>query len=143
MPASTIPDAKAALLAAIQARGALSAVHVAWGVPAELPSELERIYVSDAVDVTREWAGLGGGRLDENYAIQVHVEAFRHGDDQSGTELRLWDLVTEIESAIRADNRLGGLVFVARPAGVDTKTLPTDDGWIASATMRIAIEARI
>jgi hypothetical protein len=143
MAASTIPSAKAALLAEILARPALIDVHVAWGIPAELPTDLERIYVGDAVDVSREWAGLGGARLNEDYVLQVFVETFAGGDDQQTVELRLWTMIAEIEAAVRADNRLGGLVFVIKPDRVDAKTLPTDSGWAASATMRFAVEARM
>jgi hypothetical protein len=143
MAASTIPAAKAALLTAIQARVALAGVHVAWGVPADLPAEPERIYVGDAVDVSRVWASLGAYRLDESYTLQVHVETFAGGNDQRTVEERLWVLVNEVEQAVRGDLTLAGAVRVTRPDPIDSRTLPTDDGWAASATWRLAVEARI
>lgn len=144
MAASTIPAAQAYLLGVIQARPGLTGVHVAWGIPADLPSDLERIYVGDPIEVSREWAGLGGQRMDENYTLQVHVETFAGGNEQQATGERFYTMVNEVEQAVRADNRLGGLVFAAKPNGVaDPKTLPTDDGWMAGGTLRIAVEARI
>lgn len=146
MAASTIPAAKAALLALIAARPALAAVHCAWGIPAELPPEPERIYIGDAVDVVREWAALGLQRMDEEYALQVHVETFADGNDQASTETRLWVLINEVEQAVRATNetlKLSGTVRVCRPDSIAAKTTPTDDGWGAAATMRFVCEARI
>lgn len=144
MAASTIPAAQAFLLAAIQARAGLAGVHRAWGIPATLPAEPERIYVGDPIEVRREWAGLGGQRMEEFYTLQVHVETFLGGNDQQATGERFYAMVNEVEQIVRADNRLGGLVFVARPDGVgDPKTLPFDGGWAASGTLRVACEARI
>lgn len=147
MAASTIPAAKTALLAAITARPALAGVHVAWGIPAELPSEHERIYVGDAIEVDRSYVNVGAGsaaiKLDEDYTLQVHVETFAGGNEQQATELRLWALVAEVEAAVRSDLTLAGTVRVARPGANDSKTLPTDDGWAASATLRLAVQARI
>lgn len=145
MAASTIPAAKAALLALIDARPGLDGVHVAWGIPAELPQELERVFVGDAVEVSREWVSLGAYKLDEEYTLQVHVETFAAGNDQATTEQRLWTLIAEVEAAVRDSVpklTLNGTVRVARPDAVDTQTLPTDDGWAASATLRIVCEAR-
>ncbi len=145
MAASTIPAAKAALLALIAARADLvtDAVHVAWGIPGEVPAAAERIYVGDVIDVGRVWAALGLQRMDETYTLQVHVETWRGGDEQTATEERLWVLVNEVEQAVRADLKLSNTVRVAQPGRIDASTFPTDGGWVANATVRFVCQARI
>ncbi len=143
MAVSTVPAAKSALLAAIQARPALAGVLVARGLPAQLPREPERIYIHNARDVDREWAGLGGQLMDETYVIEIIVETFGSGDDQVATENRLWTLINEIELAVRADLTLANTIRTARPDGSTEDTGPTDEGWLARATTRIACVARI
>lgn len=143
MAASTIPAAKAALLAALQARPALAAAHVARGIPAKPAARKERVYIGNARDVQRTWAGLGGQRLDETYVLDLVIECFRSGDDQAGTEVRLWELVNEIELTVRADLTLAGTVRSCRPDGSTEETGPDEGGWLARAVTRLAVEARI
>ena len=143
MAASTVPAAKAALLALLAARPALAGVEMRWGIPARLPSNPERVYVGDATDLDREWAALGAQRLEESYTLQVTVETFGSGDDERATEERLWVLVNEVELAVRGDLTLTGTVRVARPDGATPTTGPTDEGWLARAVVRVACEARI
>lgn len=143
--ASTIPAAKNALLAAIQARTALTTagVLIERGLPVKLPSENERIYVNNARDIEREWADLGAQRLEESYTIEVVVECYKAGDYQTETEDRLWALVYEVELAVRSDLTLAGTVRIARPDGSQEDTFATDDGWVARTITRVACEARI
>ncbi|HVE24811.1 MAG TPA: hypothetical protein VNC22_05385, partial [Sporichthya sp.] len=70
MAYSTIPAAKAQLLTTLQARSGLAGVLVAWGLPAKLPEESERVYIDDAINVTREWAGIGSFVIDEEYTLR-------------------------------------------------------------------------
>jgi hypothetical protein len=142
--ASTIPAAKAALLTALQARAGLTGVDVRWGLPAQTPDVTERVYVGDADNIDREWAALGGQRVNEDYVLQVIVETFQFGDDQRATEERFWVLVNEVEQALRGDLRLAGTVREAGLDGVtDQKVGPTDEGWGATGVVRIRCQARI
>lgn len=147
MAASTIPAAKAALLSALRGRSGLSGVVVEWAAPVRPSPQAEAIYVDDAIDVQREWISLGAQRLDETYALQVRVETIAYGDGsdvRQTVEERLWELVAEIEQAVRDDLTLGGVLHGkgAKPDGVDPFTYPTDDGWIAHALVRIDCMAR-
>lgn len=143
MAASTFPAAKANLLTILKARPALSAVHVGWGVPADLPAESERIYVGDVRDFEREWMALGAKSLEESYAIEVVVEVFQYGNDQQAAEARLAVLIDEVEQAVRGDLGLGGAVRLATPSISRTRSGPSDEGWAAQAEMTVTCEARI
>jgi hypothetical protein len=146
MAASTIPAAKAALLALIDARPALAAVHCGWGIPANLPAEPERIYVADAIPTERRWKALSPvAPMWEEYILQVHVETFLSGNDQQTAEMRFWELVDEVEQSVRATHatlKLNGAVKIAKPDGVtNPRTQPTDDGWAASGVVRFECQA--
>jgi hypothetical protein len=68
---STIPAAKAALLAAIQARSALATAYVAWAGPTA-PSQIaqpDRVYLTDTIDISRVWSGIGQQRIVETYTL--------------------------------------------------------------------------
>lgn len=151
MAYSTIPQAKAAILSALQAAPGLSGVLLQRGIPADLPPERERVYVDNAVDIDREWTMLGRMRLDESYTIRIPVEVVQNGNDQAACENRMWALVAEIELAVIADVTLGGLLngntdrpAGAMPAGIDEQnSWAYDEGWFSQAVVRIDCGARI
>lgn len=144
MAYTTIPAAKAQILTTLAARAGLAGVLIEWGVPAKAPPNREKVYVDDAVNVTREWAGLGQLRIDENYSLRVHVEVFGDGDDRRATEERMWAIVAEVEQAIVLDITLAGVLnWGAKPGSMNPQTAPTDDGWLAFVTLNFDCSARI
>lgn len=147
MAYSTIPAVKGALLAILQAVGGLSGVLVDRGVPAEPPPQNERVYVDNAVEIVREWAGIGQYRLDEEYVIRIPVEVYLPGDDQAACEDRMWEIVALVEQAIIADLTLNGILTGpghAKPAGCeDQNSFAAPDGWISHTVLRIDCKARI
>jgi hypothetical protein len=144
MAYSTIPAAKAQLLTTLQARTGLASVLVAWGLPAQLPEESERVYIDDAINVTREWAGIGSFVIDEEYTLRVHVEVYQAGDDQRACEERMWQVVAEIEQAAVLDVTLANVLkWGAKPGAMDPKCQPTEDGWLAFVTLNLDCGARL
>lgn len=117
MAASTVPAAKQALLDLLLARPALNEVRVEWSEPTEVEDlEWEAIYFDGPVRRTPEWATIGGPNspLRETYVITLHVRNYTLGDDRQVAEERCWELIAEIESALREDPanlRLDGLLF--------------------------------
>lgn len=140
---STIPRAKAALLALLTARAGLAGVSLGWDRSAELQAVTDRIYLFDTIEHHRDWVVLGPRRIDEEYTLQVVVDTFGNGTDPTTTEERLWELVSEVEQAVITDIEIGDTVRQSKPDGVTSSLVPTDEGWIASATVRIVCEARL
>lgn len=142
--ACSVPAATAALLAAMQGRAALSGVTVVEGESAELPTGVDLIIVTDAKRIKREWTALGAQRLDESFVLPVIVHAILIGGTTNSAKARLWALAYEVEQAVRGDLTLGGTVRDCKPDGFDDPTtLPTDEGWWASTTVRLFCQRRI
>jgi hypothetical protein len=148
---STVPQAKGALLVALQAVGGLSGVLIRRGMPATQPPEPERIYIDNAVDMSREWMMLGRMRLDESYTLRLPVEVYQDGDDQAACEDRMWTIIALIEAVVIADTTLGGLLNgnTDRPSGMkpdgpdEQNSFATPEGWFSQAVLRIDCAARI
>jgi hypothetical protein len=140
---STVPAAKAALKVLLEGRAGLAGVSIGWDRSAETMAVIERVYLFDTIDHTRDWVVLGPRRIDEEYTLQVVCDTFGSGSDPTATEARLWELISEVELAVIGDMELGSTVRQSKPDGTTTTLVPTDEGWIASATVRIVCEARI
>lgn len=145
MAYSTIPAVVDRLLVVLAARAGLAGVLIADGLPVELPTESERVFVDDPTGVSREWAQLGGTfRIDESYSIKVAVETYMPGSDRAACRHRLYELIAEVEQAAVLDAPLAALLMQAvKPGAMDPKVLPTDDGWLGSAMLQLDCEARI
>jgi len=147
MAYSTVPAVKGALLTILQGIGGLSGVLVARGVPAEPPPQSERVYIDNAVEINREWAGIGQFKLDEEYIVRIPIEVYQPGNDQPACEDRMWQIVALIEQAIIADLTLNGILDGpghAKPAGCeDQNSFAAPDGWISHTVLRIDCKARI
>lgn len=144
MAYSTIPAAVDRLLVVLAARAGLAGVLVADGLPVDLPSENERVFVDDAINVRREWAQLGGYRIDESYTIKVAVETYMPGSDRAACRQRLFALIAEVEQAAVLDITLAGVLhWGVKPNAMDPKVLPTDDGWLGTVTLNLDCSARI
>lgn len=124
---SAIPAAKLALLALLQARPGLAGVHVAAGLPAEVPAQLERIYVDAAL---LEAVSGEDHPSQETFTIQVVIETRRlSGRDPAGyalTEARKWVLYEEL---LAVDPQLGVAVWGSTVTVLGEATRPTPDGW--------------
>jgi hypothetical protein len=141
---STIPAAKSALKVLLDARPGLAGVTIGWDKKAELMQVIERVYLYDTIEHDFTWVVLTPRhKVDEKYTLQVVVDVFGSGDDPTPTETRMWELVGEILQAVIGDLSITGTVRQSKPDGVPHDLNPTDDGWIAHATVRIACEARI
>lgn len=145
MAYSTIPAAKSQLLTTLGARAGLSGVLIRWGFPGEEPQDRERIYIDDAINVTREWAGIGNFVIDEAYTLRIHVEVYQRDDSQQREcEERMFAIVAEIEQAAVLDVTLANVLkWGAKPGAMDPKCFPWADGWLAQVTVNLDCGARL
>lgn len=139
----TVPAAKAALIAQLQAQPQLADVAVHWGLRPETPTERERVYVLGVRDLAR-----GGGYETtisrETYGLRVLIEAHLAERDQQIVETRGWELYAQVEQAVAADPELAGAVRRATLAGADdSDTYATDDGWVTQIAAIVTIVADI
>lgn len=143
---STVPAAKAALLAALQAREDLAGVLAQRGLPAEVPTQNERIYLTGTEALTRDPV-LQQGLRRESYLLPlvIEVERFGRGNEvRDQVEQRGWDIVDELEAAIATDPELGGVLDDSELEGVPVEvTLPltSNDGWLTRISAQVRARA--
>jgi hypothetical protein len=80
--------------------------------------------------------------LDETYTLTLKVRNRSYDDDAQSAEQRTWAIVALIETAIRADLRLGGLLRGLEFDEQEITTVPLSDGWYGEATVPIVCTAR-
>lgn len=143
MAASTAPDAKAALLALFDAHAGLSTVRVMWEQPTREEQVRNEMLHLGEVNVTGEWAVMGGLRRDESYSIAITLRVRREGDDPQATEQRAWTLLHEVSTALAADKYLGGLLHQAAAlTDIVQRNDPGPEDWWSVITAQIDCAAR-
>lgn len=147
IPVSTAPAAKVFLVAAITAQIADPDVSVLYDSPGPFV-EKDVIAVGRVMRDMRisHMVGSGGtGWIDEDYSIEIQVAVFRGGDDAAAVDARAWQLIAAVETTIRNDPSLGGLVIVAHPArsATDGTWENSHKGRLVDASIEVRIQARI
>lgn len=142
--AITAPAAKTALVAALQAAHG-DDVLVKRGLPAAVPKQRQRVYITSVNEYRRQ--GADQVRL-EAYVIVVVVEAqplnAPRNDEGQQAEAEMWALAQSVADVLDADPELGGSIWEAVFDGADELiTAPIDDGWVANARVRVAVQARV
>lgn len=138
---STVPAAKAGILALIKARPNLTAVQTGWSHPGQDISK-ESIFMGAARFSGEQTVALRAAPQyqDEDYTVPVWVDVLLEGDDAQAAETRMWQLVGEVEQAIRNDKTLGigpaGGILWAQVSGKTPDEYISDQGrgcrcWIA------------
>jgi hypothetical protein len=143
-----IPAGKAALVAAISARPAIhdaprgAEVVVQLGLPADLPTERRRIYVTRVDPATRTplRAQQAAVRSDTVEVVLV-VEAHEAERDPAIAEGITWGLVEEIDAALAEQPELGGLWRARMRQAQEDDTAAMPDGWLARIFVRVLLEA--
>jgi hypothetical protein len=147
MAASTAPAAKQAILNLLIARPALNTVAIMWGEPTENEDlQAEMIFFDGPVVRQPDWREIGGpsSPLWEQCTLTLQVRNFAPGDDRATAEQRCWALIDEIEQAVRADLRLGGILRVPVEFGEqEIRALPESDGFSAAGFVPLVCTARI
>jgi len=143
IPSSTVPAVKAALVAAITAAVGDPAVLVCYGPPGTYAPD-DIIFVGDVkrTVVAHAFVGTGAaGAFAEDYDVDVNLRSYRGGGSEQAAvaDARAWALVAFVDSAVRADLSLGGLVVKAEPATADSVLGYDGDhkGWICEVTCTV------
>jgi hypothetical protein len=140
IPVSVVPQAIAALLSAVNTQVATDAnastIDVVQGAPGpDLPGDI----IAIATEVRRSArieTFIGGGGTDwlnEDPEIICLVSCWNGDPDPTGVQARAYTLLGYIETAIRTDPSLGGLVDFAFPA----ETNDTGAQWTESPAGRL------
>ena len=128
------------LLEQLEARAGLKNVLVAWGLPAEVPRQRERLYLAGAGEFSRSGRG---SLVVEAYELRLIVEVYGTGSARA-TDERMRAIEAELERQIEdglplADVVLLGLTF--RAGDDDLSALP--DGWLARCEPRVDVRAQL
>jgi hypothetical protein len=150
MAVSTVPATKAKLVQLFQASaslgGATPHVRVTWAAPTR-----DEEYQNDHVWLGRtrqveEFRTLGAQRIDEEYTIDIVIQAYRSGNDEQAVETRWWVMREAVVAALRADLSLGGTVngWVGPFPTDDVEPRPAaPKGWLCKGTVSLTCRARI
>lgn len=142
MATSTIPALKAGLLSLLSARAGLSGVQVVYGAP--LPNPGREFISLGGTEGEQQTAALGRLRREEEYRLTIYASVLREGLDQQACTERAFELVEEIEDAVRADPTIGGAVRTALVDGPFTlEEGATDAHRTALVTIALLCTARI
>lgn len=144
MPATTVIAAKNALkdavedIASLVASGAL----VRHGVPTDVPTEDERVYVYRRIENGKRDPELQSRIWQETYDVTIHIEVKTYGnDDGAANEARAYEILDDVEAAVAADDTLAGTAKQAALATFDSDTAPTTDGWMTLLIAKYAVGA--
>ncbi len=141
MATTTIPATKAALLTLLQA--ALDDVQVEWGKPSHDALAQESVWF-EGTRLTERATAMGQQRRDETYTLELIVSIALDGDDAQACELRMWELVAEIETVVRANPKpIPAPLFDIQFAGAEHRPSQAEGQRISEAVVSIAARSRI
>lgn len=143
---STAPTFRTALLAALQARPALSAVQTSYSHPGD-PHEHEAVYLGE-VRGASEVATIRAGRKarQERYTLDVWIDLDAVGPDAQTASERAWALFGELEDILADDPTVGVAGVLWAVLGDYTETLMFDEarrGWGSLLRAGVDVEARL
>lgn len=142
---STAPAAQANLEQRLRDRAELADARVQIGLPADVPTEPNRLYIASIDDLRRtgEPSGLAAsfGVTEETYTLSVLVECQRTGrNTRAAVTEKMWEIIAELEQELADDVELADGVDQAYVDAIPTAfTQPAVDGWIAKAVVSIHV----
>ncbi|MGP4048780.1 hypothetical protein [Streptomyces sp. 2A115] len=154
MATSRVPAAVAALLAILRARPALAEVRIVDGPASTNLTDRDRIHVGwqpgaeAAVDLQQRFASAGARTRDEDFEIAGYAESRAGDKDMSLRRARVFELVGEIETALRATDAaptaptLNGTVLWAHLTTGNLLQAQTE-GAVAGLAFTVSCRARI
>jgi hypothetical protein len=134
---STVPNAKAALLALMQAwvwPGNQPSIR--WGGPTEgedFPPGGELIYFGDT-EATNDNYRLGVTAWDEAYSLRIIIDVIAYGDIEQGPEERCWELYGHLVQILMGNKTLSGTVSyldAEQPRAVRQTNVPLPNQWLS------------
>lgn len=153
IPVSTVPAVKNYLVTNLTAGPNSLAAVTGYGLGVfydrpnrYLPEDI--VVVGDVHRQVSVLAMVGGGGqdwLEEVYQVDITTSIFRAGDYAQTCYERAWTLTSGVESLIRSDPSLGGLVVEARP-GVSTDAtewVPESKGRLCEVVLQVHVTATL
>lgn len=124
IPVSSVPAVKTYLVNAITTQ--VTAANITEPVCEVYNGQPDHVTTADTIVIagahrtlsTEALVGDGGPLwLDETYRVQVEIDCYQAGADeaQDAVQQRAYQLLALVETAVRLDPSLGGLVQIARP----------------------------
>jgi hypothetical protein len=132
--ATTAPAVKAALLAELQERFE-GDVHVQWGLPAELPTRYERVYILNDRDHRRD--GTRGNLAVETYVIELLVEVHLNRSPQH-VEERAREIEATVQAGVKAIAGSWAVAFVTGDGSIPEQT---PEGLLYRCTPTVRVRA--
>jgi hypothetical protein len=145
MATSTIPAAKAALLALIEAQAGLATVQTEWAHPG---AAIERETVYFGQTRLQQQARAGNRPAYEDYTLEIVVDVSLDGNDPQAAETRMWELVGEVEQALRptanpnANASLSDTVLQAYITGMEQTNFAGDQARLAECVISVRVQGR-
>jgi hypothetical protein len=148
IPPSTVKAVRMQLFNTLKAAiGTQNALVCLDGPSVNEPDDIVSIGAVHRQAVPAQLVGGGGaGWIDEHYTIEVAVEVYKGGDFAQVCFERCEDLIYQVESAVRTDPTMGGLVIQATPhQSTSTGALPAEDhmGRLCSGVVHVMFHARL
>ena len=140
----TVPDAKAALLALLQAVAwpGTPVPEVRYGQPTEgedQPFGGEMVFLGETRGVS-EPPGLGP-RRDETFNLRFVIDVRHDGDDEQTTENRAWELLEAAENAVWANPSLSGAVNRVTRVECNQVNVPEPQAWRTQIVTDVSVVA--
>ncbi|WP_030764744.1 hypothetical protein [Streptomyces sp. NRRL F-2664] len=153
MLTSRVPAAVDALLELLQMANGLTGVRVLDGPPT---TNLANDWLSvgwqpdgdNAVSLRQDFAGAGARQRDEEFSIHCYAESRAGGTDMAGRRRRVFEIVGEVETILRASNdrpeapTLNGAVLWAHLTTGDLVQVQAE-GSLAGLDFTVGCRARI
>lgn len=109
---TTAPEAKARVVALLQAWPGLSGLEVRYGPPMtdpRFPSHRRDLSLGAVTKAEGQWGALGNRRTIENYHIAIALTLEISDTDEQTAEQQAADLYLEVTKALKSDPALGGM----------------------------------
>jgi hypothetical protein len=101
-------------------------------------------YADTAVDAQQQFVSLGARQREEDFTVICYADSYSGDTDTSGRRARVFQLVGAVETALRADPTLGGVISLWAEMGACTLHQDIDDRGLAiGVTFHIHCKTRI
>lgn len=116
----------------------LSGVLVRFGLPTEVPTEPDRLYLIGVENLTRS----AQQPTRETYTVPLVLEVERAGQDRAEPRDRMWEVIGLIVDDLAETPRVDGAADRVELAAVpEVNLVPTSDGWIARGLVHVTATA--
>lgn len=147
IPVSTVDTVKDYLVSGITSQVNDTSVLVSYDLPGEyLPDDIIVVGDVDVSTAIESFVGSGGQHwLHETYVVHITISVYRGGDNASLTWKRAKALSDAIDTLVRTDPSLGGVVQLAYPSRAAFKSEWEEDhrGRIVTVDKEVTVSVEL